>query len=246
MLWSPFWTWALIPPASGILATMLSQLSNSRNCPQLKGAAQLTLLPLPRSSLHPMPDWCSAGAHPLSLNIVQSWRAIPALELPVRLAEASVVTASQLSFSLYPVRLPSPPLQVLSQVCSQSISGYTPACQNLLPKDHGQNQPLLAKNIWLEIWKMRRNQPCTGPGKEQRQRSLKQRGSFWISKITVGMLWRPHNSSWAIREDFLEEVLPELSIKDTRLKLFRSQFQSTWGRGFPTTTSNSWHQLGVL
>lgn len=40
-----------------MLAAMGSQLSHSRNCLQLKGAALPTLLPLPRGSLHPMPDW---------------------------------------------------------------------------------------------------------------------------------------------------------------------------------------------
>ena len=38
------------------------------------------------------------------------------------------------------------------------------------------------------------------------------------------MLWRPPNLYWEIRAGFLEEVLPELSIKGTHLKLLRSQF----------------------
>lgn len=61
-------------------------------------------------------------------------------------------------------------------------SVHAPVCQNLLPKEHGYKQPLLRQNTWFEIWKMRRSQLCARPGREERQKFLKQRGSFQISR----------------------------------------------------------------
>lgn len=93
----------------------------------------------------------------------------PAPELPVGLAEASSMTASQLSFSLSSSASLNPFPGIIPKGVSDQFSVHTPVHQNLLPKEHGQNQPLLAKNVWFEIWKMRKSQPRIRVGKEQRQ-----------------------------------------------------------------------------
>lgn len=58
-------------------------------------------------NLHPMTDLWGGVYKGIGFKVGQLWKSTPAPELPVGLAEAFLVTASQLSFSLHPVLFPS-------------------------------------------------------------------------------------------------------------------------------------------
>lgn len=113
------------------------------------------------------------------LHIGQFWRATMTLELPGRLAVASLLTVSQLSF--YLSNLVSITLhRYYSQEHSPIIILYTHQHVRICcPKEHGYKHPLLTENTWFEIWKMRRSQLHT---REERQKCLKPRGNFQISR----------------------------------------------------------------
>lgn len=120
---------------SPMLAAMGSQLSHSRNCLQLKGAALPTLLPLPRSSLHPKPDWSGMQRPSLPASIQDksegsSWLHRAFHETGWRIC----VTAFQLSSSLSNPPSLSPSQALFPRVFPNQLSAYTPAYQNLLPK----------------------------------------------------------------------------------------------------------------
>lgn len=96
-------------------------------------------------------------------------KAYPTPELPVRLTEAPVVSASKLSFSLCPILLPLPFHKYYSQ-------GHLPV--NFLqthqhvriccPRNMTENSLFSEEKIWSEIWRMRKSQP--------KAKSLKQEG----------------------------------------------------------------------
>lgn len=62
----------------------------------------------------------------------------------------------------------------------------------------------------------------------------------------VSVLWKPPNTYWEVRAGFLEEVLPEFSVKGTHLKLFRPQFQSMWEGATHTKKQLLAYRMGVL
>lgn len=166
-------TWDLIPPAAGMLAAMGSHLSHSGNCPQLKGTALSHYSLLPGAAYIQCLTDGGAEAWPPCLSTGQIWRTILAPALFMRLAEASVVTALQLSSSLS-----NPyPLTHAQVFFPNHVPACTPTCQNLLPKEYGLKCLSLEEYI---IWnlKKRRRQSCTGPGRKQKQNPWSKGGIF--------------------------------------------------------------------